>query len=56
MVLVGMFVVLDMVFNFDDLMKVRSGAEASEASTWAVFANVFDYYFYKSFLMFNQLS
>src|SRR5687767_1779226 len=56
MVLVGMFVVLDMVFNFDDLVRVQSGAEATEASTWAVLANVLDYYFYKSLLMFNQLS
>src|SRR5688572_18201165 len=57
MVLVGMFIVLDMVFNFDDLVRVRSDpASGSGASPWSVLYNIADYYFFKAFLMFNQLS
>jgi len=57
MVLVGMYMVLDMVFNFDDLVRVKPGQQADVASSvFGVFYNVADYYFFQSFLFFNHLS
>ena len=34
MVLVGMYIVLDMVFNFGDLVDVKSNEQASVQSSW----------------------
>src|SRR3954471_11799424 len=57
MVLVGMYMVLDMVFNFDDLVRVKPGQQADvAASVFGVLYNVADYYFFQSFLFFNHLS
>src|SRR4051812_40138712 len=57
MVLVGMYMVLDMVFNFEDLVAVRPGETATAAATvLGVLYNVADYYFFQSFLIFNHLS
>jgi lipopolysaccharide export system permease protein len=57
MVLVGMYMVLDMVFNFDDLVRVKPGQQAdAAASLFGVLYNVADYYFFQSFLFFNHLS
>src|SRR4051812_41115569 len=57
MVLVGMYMVLDMVFNFDDLVRVKPGQQSDAAATlFGVLYNVADYYFFQSFLFFNHLS
>ena len=57
MVLVGMYMVLDMVFNFDELVSFKPGAEASATGTLlGVLYNVADFYFFQSFLFFNHLS
>jgi lipopolysaccharide export system permease protein len=57
MVLVGMYMVLDMVFNFDDLVRVKPGAQADASATvLSVFFNVANFYFFQSFLFFNHLS
>src|SRR2546425_5754747 len=58
MVLIGMYVVLDMVFHFDELSDVDSAAEAAGAlnSTLQMLWNIGDYYFYQSFLFFVHLS
>ena len=57
MVLIGMYIVLDMVFHFDNLSKVDSAAEAAGVDTTAaMLANILDYYFFQSFLFFVHLS
>ena len=57
MVLVGLYVVLDMVFNFDELVEVNNKAEASGAATFfATLGTIADYYFFQTFLFFTQLS
>ena len=59
MVLVGMYMVLDMVFNFDDLVRIKpdaSGAATAASTLLSVLYNVGEFYFYQSFLFFNHLS
>jgi lipopolysaccharide export LptBFGC system permease protein LptF len=55
MVLVGMYVVLDMVFNFSNLVAVQ----ANSAQQLTMFGELYDignYYFYQCFLFFVHLS
>lgn len=57
MVLIGMYVVLDMVFHFDELVDVDATADTGAlANTLGMLWNVVDYYFYQSFLFFVHLS
>ncbi len=59
MVLVGMYMVLDMVFNFDDLVAIKPGAAGAATASntlWSVLAKIGDFYFFQSFLFFNHLS
>src|SRR3982750_644247 len=57
MVLVGMYIVLDMVFNFDELVDVKGTAvQGQEVSLWSPIADIGDYYFYQVFLFFVYLS
>jgi lipopolysaccharide export system permease protein len=51
-VLVGLYVVLDMVVNFDEL----SGQKDAVGTPWETLLQIFDYYYYQLFLIFNQLS
>ena len=57
MVLIGLYIVLDMVFNFDELAEVqnRAGAGGFE-SALSLLRGLVDYYFYQSFLIFAHLS
>src|SRR5256714_9219908 len=57
MVLIGLYIVLDMVFNFDELADVRgsTGSGGVDAMLGTVTA-IFDYYYHQSFLFFVQLS
>ena len=55
MVLVGMYVVLDMVFNFNNLVDFRAAGSGSESVFRALY-DIFDYYFYQCFLIFVHLS
>lgn len=50
-VLIGLYVVLDMVLNFDDFAVSREGAGALSAV-----GNIASFYFYQSFRIFAQLS
>ena len=50
-VLIGLYIVLDMVFNFDDFAVSREGAGAFSA-----LQNMGSYYFYQSFRIFAQLA
>src|SRR5687768_1835298 len=59
MVLVGMYMVLDMVFNFDELFAMKpdpTGAATASNTLVSVLYNVGDFYFFQSFLFFNHLS
>lgn len=51
-VLIGLFIVLDMVFNFDEFAVQRSAGTGG----WATIANMSEYYFYQSFRVFAQMS
>src|SRR5437763_4935890 len=57
MILVGLYVVLDMLFNFDELMAIQAkeGLTGVE-SIMSLLRNIADYYFYQVFLFFVQLS
>lgn len=57
-VLIGLYIVLDMVFNFDELVEVKGEQVpvGAIASIMHVAHNVFDYYFYQTFLIFTNLS
>lgn len=57
-VLIGLYVTLDMVFNFDELVQVqeRAGATSGLESAIAVIRAAADYYFYQFFYIFVQLS
>jgi lipopolysaccharide export system permease protein len=55
-VLVGMYVVLDMVFNFNHLVDVQSGSGGATPSVFSALYDIFDYYFYQCFLIFVHLS
>src|ERR1044071_4736194 len=57
MVLIGMYVVLDMVFNFDELTELKSTAAAQGGQPiWTVLSNIGGFYFYQIFLFFVHLS
>src|SRR4051812_24202381 len=56
MVLIGLYVVLDMVFNFDELAEVRGQSAGGIESLLSVAGSVADYYFHQIFLFFVQLS
>ncbi len=57
MVLIGLYVVLDMVFNFDELAEVQSktGSGGVESAV-KLLRGLVDYYFYQCFLIFAHLS
>ncbi len=50
-VLIGLYVVLDMVFNFDEFAVSKDAGGAG-----STIVNVAEYYFYQSFLIFSHLS
>ena len=56
-VLLGLYVVLDMVFNFDQLVDVKGmAAEQGMAGAVQIIKGIVDYYFYQSFLIYAHLS
>src|SRR4029079_417995 len=56
-VLMGLYIVLDMVFNFDELANVQSKAGAGGVdSAIALLHGLVDYYFYQSSLIFAHLA
>src|SRR3954453_4120870 len=57
MVLIGMYVVLDMVFHFDELVDVDTAPDANAVVNVAsMLWHIIDYYFSQSFLFFVPLS
>jgi len=56
MVLVGMYVVLDMVFNFNNLVDFHPEATSGMQSVFGALYDIVDYYFYQCFLIFVHLS
>src|SRR5258706_10489162 len=57
-VLIGMYVTLDMVFNFDELVQVQDRAAVTGGgdSALVVIKAAANYYFYQLFTNFVQLS
>ena len=55
MVLVGMYVILDMVFNFSRLVQFQATGSAFQ-NMIDTLRDIADYYFYQCFLFFVQLS
>ena len=56
-VLIGLYVIMDMVFNFDHLVSVQKNTTTTGLTTaLSVVRDVFSYYFYQSFMIFVQLS
>jgi lipopolysaccharide export LptBFGC system permease protein LptF len=53
LVLIGMYIVMDMVFNFDELVETRTRAQLS---TFDIVRGIADYYFYQTFFIFAHLS
>src|SRR5437879_5173428 len=57
MILVGLYVMLDMLFNFDNLMAVQTREGLSGVDTiWPLLKTIADYYFYQVFMIFVTLS
>jgi lipopolysaccharide export LptBFGC system permease protein LptF len=57
MVLIGLYVVLDMVFNFDELAELKgSDPQGGATAMFSVAWSILDYYFHQSFLIFVHLS
>jgi lipopolysaccharide export system permease protein len=56
LVLVGMYVVMDMVFNFNHMVDVQSGTGGEAQGIFGALYDIFDFYFYQCFLIFVQLS
>jgi lipopolysaccharide export LptBFGC system permease protein LptF len=54
-VLIGLYIVLDMVISFDELSE-NHGQTAGIAGMLTTISNIASYYFYQSFLFFLQLS
>jgi len=50
-VLVGFYVVMDMVFNFDEFTK-----HTSSVSIWSIAGSIASYYFFQSFFVYAQLA
>jgi lipopolysaccharide export LptBFGC system permease protein LptF len=57
-VLIGMYITLDMVFNFDELVQVQEHVQGMSGvdSAMLVIRAAADYYFYQLFTIFVQLS
>ena len=55
-VLLGLYIVLDMVFNFDELVDTRGTTAQGLAGAIQIIRSISDYYFYQSFLIFAHLS
>lgn len=57
MVLVGLYIVLDMVFKFDEFAEIQGRpGESGYAAVFGMIWGMVDYYFYMCFLFFVQLS
>src|SRR5687768_585482 len=58
LVLIGLYVVLDMVFAFDEFAEVQDkvGAQGGAESALAVVRHITKYYFYRSFLIYVFLA
>lgn len=56
LVLLGLYVTLHMVFQFDEVVKVGAVGQAAGQTTWELIGSIADFYFHQSFLFFVQLS
>ncbi|MCC6238882.1 MAG: LptF/LptG family permease [Phycisphaerales bacterium] len=56
-VLVGLYIVMDMVFNFDELAEMQQSQSSGGVATFVqIMYHIVDYYFYQSLLFFTNLA
>lgn len=56
-VLLGLYIVMDMVFNFDEFVEVTGGQGVGNVDgAWAVIQSIATFYFFQSFRVFNVLA
>jgi lipopolysaccharide export system permease protein len=56
LVLLGLYIVLHMVFQLDEVVEVGSVSQAAGQTTWELLGSIADFYFHQAFLFFVQLS
>lgn len=56
LVLLGLYITLHMVFQFDEVVKVGTVGQAAGQTTWELIRSIVDFYFHQAFLFFVQLS
>lgn len=56
LVLVGLYIILDMVFNLDEFVETQDKMAAAQDTVWFTLKNLADYYFYQTFVYFVYLS
>lgn len=56
LVLLGLYIVLHMLFQFDEIVEVGSVNQERGQTVWELVLAICDYYFHQSFLFFIQLS
>jgi len=56
MVLLGMYVALDMVFNFGNLTQKQNMLTSENYTVWRMIYDIGNFYFYRAFSFFVQLS
>jgi lipopolysaccharide export LptBFGC system permease protein LptF len=55
-VLIGLYVTLDMVFNFQELVMTNQAGPTGPTSVMSIVADIGSFYFYQAFFFFTQLS
>jgi len=55
-VLVGMYILLDLIVNFDSFTKPPTAADVIPPTAWNVLAGIADYYAYQFLIIFQQVS
>jgi lipopolysaccharide export LptBFGC system permease protein LptF len=56
LVLLGLYIVLHMVFQFDEIVELGNVNQSRGQNVWELVISLADYYFHQSFLFFIQLS
>ncbi|MCL2641571.1 MAG: LptF/LptG family permease [Phycisphaerales bacterium] len=55
-VLVGMYILLDLIVNFDNFTRQPVATDAPPSNAWTVLAGIADYYLYQFLVIFQQVS
>ncbi|MCL2648566.1 MAG: LptF/LptG family permease, partial [Phycisphaerales bacterium] len=55
-VLIGMYILLDLIVNFDSFTKSPTATDVVPPTAWNVLAGIADYYLYQFLVIFQQVS